>query len=832
MRRKLPNGQARQILLLAVGVCLVLGLMSCGGSGNSSHSLSIAFAAVPLAPPSSLGLANVVSVAAVVNGDPGGQGVNWTVTCVPGTGKNATCGSVTAHTASGYPTTYTAPTGTSTPTSYIPVGGTVTLTATSTADTSKTISATIQITLLQPIVVGFNTAPPASMLTGGTANLVAVVNFDSTNAGVDFVLTCATPGSCGSVAPSHTDGQANSPAVFTAPLAVPIDGLDNTVTITAVSTADPTKSAFTTVAITQASVAIALSQLPPPSLPAGASTSVTAVVTLDPFNAGVDWILSCQSTQSGACGSLSLTHTASGQSTTYTAPSSPPFGNTVFIGAASSTSPDKVVSATVNVTPLDLRDDLLNGRYAFLLKGVREGGPWAIAGSLVADGIGNITLATERFPGDNNTYSLSGSYFIQSDGTGTITLNGAPNGLGYWHNGQQVFKLSVENSSPGLIAIEEFDGYYDTNLHVPYGGTLTGTLEQQSVADFKPLSSLSSYSFLLSGSAPQNSSGFYGGVLNGNSFNFTMDRSITGVVDSISGQISFISVAPDGGSGTVLIGPYSFGYFVVDSGNWILIAGAGSTDFPAGHLFLQPSAPTVPVGNFAFTEAGATPLAQGSSPLALGGTFSSDALGNVSGWLDANVNGALSSGPVTGAMLVTSSGPAQGRGTLTLTGGGAQQFAVYPTAAHGVLMLQLDPQASGVGTALPQTTGSSATASLFSGKYTAAFQTLGTIDGTNGGVGSWNDSLGLLTADGVSSLVGSVALDQFDESSHAFWTQTPAAPVTGSFTPGPQGRFTGSLSTPPLAASQQMFYILDGSTVLSLGLDSGPATGILHLQQF
>jgi hypothetical protein len=137
-----------------------------------------------------------------------------------------------------------------------------------------------------------------------------------------------------------------------------------------------------------------------------------------------------------------------------------------------------------------------------------------------------------------------------------------------------------------------------------------------------------------------------------------------------------------------------------------------------------------------------------------------------------------------------------------------------------------------VGAALPQTTGASATASRFSGNYASAFQTLGEIDLASGGVGSWNDYLGVITADGVSNLTGTMALDQFDESSQAFWTQTPDAALTGTFSAGPSGRFTGSITVPQLAASQRVFYILNNTTILSLGLDTAPSAGILQLQQF
>jgi len=307
-----------------------------------------------------------------------------------------------------------------------------------------------------------------------------------------------------------------------------------------------------------------------------------------------------------------------------------------------------------------------------------------------------------------------------------------------------------------------------------------------------------------------------------------MDQSIEGTIGSISGFIGLVDVSPDGSNGTLQMSPYSFQYYVVDTGHWILIAQAGTTDVGSGHLYAQQSTASFPSGSFGFTEAGAAPLAQGSSPVALGGLLSSDGSGNVTGTLDANLNGTVTSSSVTGTVSVASNG----RGTLTLSGGPAQTFAVYPTATHGILMLDLDSQFSGVGVALPQTTGSSATASSFSGNYASAFQTLGEINSASGGVGSWNDYLGVITADGVSGLAGTMAVDQFDESSQAFWTQTPNATLTGAFSAGPSGRFTGSITVPPLAASQRVFYILDDATVLSLGLDSGPSTGILQLQQF
>ncbi|MGD0567147.1 MAG: choice-of-anchor D domain-containing protein [Candidatus Sulfotelmatobacter sp.] len=61
---------------------------------------------------------------------------------------------------------------------------------------------------------------------------------------------------------------------------------------------------------------------------------------------GVDWSATCGS--EGACGTFNPTHTASGSSTMYTAPSSVPYGNTVTAMAASSS--DQTTSASANLT--------------------------------------------------------------------------------------------------------------------------------------------------------------------------------------------------------------------------------------------------------------------------------------------------------------------------------------------------------------------------------------------------------------------------------------------------------------------------------------------------
>ncbi len=96
-----------------------------------------------------------------------------------------------------------------------------------------------------PIVVTFSSTYtiPASLTTGSTTGIEALVANDNQNAGVTFTCTPDTPaGECGSFTPPATGS--NVPSCYQAPAAVP--GGDGTVTLTATSVTDPTKSVSST----------------------------------------------------------------------------------------------------------------------------------------------------------------------------------------------------------------------------------------------------------------------------------------------------------------------------------------------------------------------------------------------------------------------------------------------------------------------------------------------------------------------------------------------------------------------------------------------------------
>src|SRR5438552_6502884 len=113
---------------------------------------------------------------------------------------------------------------------------------------------------------------------------------------------------------------------------------------------------------TPPAIVVTITTAPPASLGVGGTAGVAATVVNDTAGAGVSW--SC--TPSSACGSFNPVSTASGASTTYTAPLAVPAGGTVVIMASSMTDNAKRANASVMITGTPSNTGL-NGRYALFL---------------------------------------------------------------------------------------------------------------------------------------------------------------------------------------------------------------------------------------------------------------------------------------------------------------------------------------------------------------------------------------------------------------------------------------------------------------------------------
>jgi hypothetical protein len=289
-----------------------------------------------------------VDVSVTVNNDGPNLGVDWNVTCGGSPNSIETtnvCGTLNpAHVGSTVEMIYTAP-------AYVPIGNTVTLTAQVTSDPS--VQATVVLTILpQPVTLAWTAAdaPPTNMAALGVQPLAVTVTNDPISAGVNWSVTCGAS-ACGSFNPTVTAG--SQPTNYTAPSAIPSGG---TVTVTATSVYDNTKSISATITIQPIAVTATIS---PTTVSAGQTATISATVTWDVSAAGVSWSTpscsasACGKVQSATCGQAGA---APGYTTTctaqYVAPNSIP-GTTlpVSITATSIANPGQSATVGFSVSP-------------------------------------------------------------------------------------------------------------------------------------------------------------------------------------------------------------------------------------------------------------------------------------------------------------------------------------------------------------------------------------------------------------------------------------------------------------------------------------------------
>jgi hypothetical protein len=282
-----------------------------------------------------------------------------------------------------------------------------------------------------PVSVAFSSPPPTTIAVGSSAGFTAVVS-NATNTSVTWSVTCGSTGSCGSF-PINEGGL--DYVSYQAPGNIPSG---KTVTVTATSVADTTKSVSATMTVT---ADVEFTAPMPASLQVSRSVQIGAGVIGGSETAQVQFTVACPATD---CGSFNPALTASIESfnSTYTTPAAVPPGGTVTITATSVEDTTQSVSATVSITPQV--PNLPNGTYVFQIVGDDETGFSNTTGVFVAqDG---VILGGEQDSNSMTTLSVggpsilnpqfwqisSGSYSITPDGDLEISLltsGGAPETL-------------------------------------------------------------------------------------------------------------------------------------------------------------------------------------------------------------------------------------------------------------------------------------------------------------------------------------------------------------------------------------------------------------------
>lgn len=707
-----------------------------------------------------------------------------------------------------------------------------------------------------PISVTLSGAP-TSLQTSATAPLTATVANDSTNAGVTWSVTCGSAGACGSFTAVTTTS-----ATYNAPAAVPTG---NTVTVTATSMADSTKSSSAVITITASTGAIAVALgSTPASLQVGSGAGITAVVTNDSTPFGVTW--SC--TPAGSCGTFTPASTLTGVATDFTAPATVPAGGNVIITATSNADPTvSASSSAIQIsgpnTTLACTPPATTCNYVFSVSGADTFtfAPYSVAGV--------FTVTAGLITGGEQDY-------VDFDVAAHDTINGATSSISNTLDGNLQITLVTCNGTDctgtdgnvGVGGTETFNGTLActcTALITEFDGSATGggTLDLQT----STTAPSGGYAFTIAGVDSAESQLAIGGIINVDTPNGDGSSTIsgTGSVFDIN-DAGTVSQAQGFANTSTVSAPDALGLvtFTLDPS----VASGVPEIVLVGYIVDDTRIRLVESLDTFFGTTGGTALAQGTNTGGFGsgiagvtyvvGVTGFDGFGvtQAAGVLTANGDGTTVTGTInyndlsgTGTqtpIAVTGTYTVDATGRVTMTG---------ITDGITIPPITLQLYLSGAGTAVAATMDTTDTLSGLaygqSGSFSAG-SLFGNYALVTGGADAINEfpgnetpffSIGPITADGLGALGTNGAVTFPTGFADINWLTFPNSTlitdqlVTGTFTADPSGVFTGSITglDVTLGASQTdnfTYYLINNQSSIAIETDTNQLTlGYFDLQQ-
>lgn len=454
----------------------------------------------------------------------------------------------------------------------------------------------------------------------------------------------------------------------------------------------------------------------------------------------------------------------------------------------------------------------LKGTYVFSVVGSDAVGDFqAMAGTLVADGTGNITGGTFDLNNPNGANFVpvnvgsNSRYTVTADGRGTATIQTTSGTFG--------FDFVLASNEGGQIT--EFDS----------GGSGSGTLDLQGTVSQADIAG--PYVFNFSGTAG------VGGVLCGLTGNgsfviplatvgsFTLDGSgnITAGVEDFNNNCSstngtnlpitsgVVNLGTIPGTATITsnAGTFHFDVYPISAGNLKFIETDAAT-VTIGNAFPQTTA--VPAGNNVFTLAGFDTVA--GAPFTAAGIIDTDGNGNLKSDSVEDINDGGTAIEVSSGISGTYIPLANGRSVLTMNGfvngGGGLgctncQFVVYPSSG-GLQMMEIDNGGSTNGVAYAQTATS-----------LAASQGYGmNLSGANLNAGAEEDDIAEFT-NNSGTFTG--LIDFNDQGSSLSSGQKFSSTYLADSTVSGRGMVTAGSNSYDLVT-----YVVDSSTVVLLPIDN------------
>jgi hypothetical protein len=428
--------------------------------------------------------------------------------------------------------------------------------------------------------------------------------------------------------------------------------------------------------------------------PGATAVTVNATVTNDTTpSGGVTWKL-----QSGTpladcsptCGTITM-QMNNPPSVLYTPPATQPAppNNTPTLTATAvddtSKSATDVINITGNLQACPAGDEsVMNGNFAFLVKGFDSSGAVAIGGSFVTDGAGAIKSGTEdinRVGGAQPDVSVipgGSSYSVGSDGRGCLTLQTGA--------GTVKFRFGLSNGfksgSPKGGRIIEFDDTTGT------GTRGSGIIRVQDTSAFMDSFIKNSYAFGLSGfnstAGHFSSAGTFkaDGIGMLTSGNFDSDNAGTVISNNstLSGMFAIPTMSKDGRASTFNIvfngTTFHYGMYVVNASELILVGIDGlSPTIPINSGEAISSIGPFNSGSLTGSHLIRTTSLSGSGPHATIGVLTFDGTSGVTGTLFDDKGGTTGTTTITPGLVTYAVDATTGR--LTFTGLGANSPVAY-----------------------------------------------------------------------------------------------------------------------------------------------------------
>lgn len=410
-------------------------------------------------------------------------------------------------------------------------------------------------------------------------------------------------------------------------------------------------------------ISLTLATAPPTTMNAGAAAPVAATVSNDSANAGVDW--SC--TPLASCGSFNPAHTASGASSTYTAPAA---AASVVITATSTS--NHAATATGNVAvaavaTVGSAETLSAGQFVFLARGeTLNTGTYGIAGTVVLDANGNVTGGEQNYvsvggansPEPGGDTITGGKLTTATNGTASLTV--ITNNIAVGVSGTETFSIAIANSKHALI--EEFDA----------SATSSGTLDFQTLTPGGLPEINGPYVWFVRGKRGTLDEVF-GGLLTadgaGNA-NIVVDVNDDGAGEHGGTNIATYTAPDANGRGTITTPADTLlVYYVVNSKTFRLVTfDAGWAD--VGSMYAGATGVSNATLNQKFLFADSSSFSMDAT-YAAAGQMTFDGNGIISGFADVDENGHATSAAFTGTYTMGTNG----YGTITITPGNTQDVS-------------------------------------------------------------------------------------------------------------------------------------------------------------